>query len=107
MAMPPPIVPAPTTAAFLIGTVGVSLGMPGTLATSRSPKKTCINAFDWSEKRHSWNSSASFLRPSANGKVVAASTASMAFLRSEQLRVRAPRLSPAPPPAPPRWPPDR
>ena len=55
--MPPPIVPAPTTAARRIGMRGVSLAMPGILATSRSPKKTWISAFDWSEKRHSRKSS--------------------------------------------------
>ena len=55
--MPPPIVPAPTTAAWRIGMRGVSLAMPGTLATSRSAKKTWMSAFDWSEKRHSRKSS--------------------------------------------------
>ena len=40
MAMPPPMVPAPTTAARLIGMMGVSFETPGTLATARSPKKT-------------------------------------------------------------------
>ncbi|GJE45758.1 hypothetical protein AEGHOMDF_4958 [Methylobacterium soli] len=39
MAMPPPIVPAPITAAFRIGRRGVSRLKPGTRAASRSAKK--------------------------------------------------------------------
>jgi hypothetical protein len=37
--MPPPIVPAPTIAAVLIGRSGVSRGISGSFATSRSAKK--------------------------------------------------------------------
>ena len=85
--MPPPIVPAPTTAARRIGMRGVSFAMPGTLATSRSAKKTWMSAFDWSENRHSRKSSASRLQPSANGSATAASTASMAL--SGAIRPRA------------------
>ena len=46
IAMPPPIVPAPTTATLFTGIAGVSFGTSGILATSRSPKKTWISAFD-------------------------------------------------------------
>ena len=35
------------------GITGVSLRMSGIFDTSRSPKKTWISAFDWSENRHS------------------------------------------------------
>jgi len=37
--MPPPIVPAPMTAAFLISFAGVVAGTSGILAASRSAKK--------------------------------------------------------------------
>jgi hypothetical protein len=36
--MPPPIVPAPTTAAVSVGRSGVSRGMCGSFAASRSAK---------------------------------------------------------------------
>ena len=36
--MPPPIVPAPTTAALVKSRTGVVAGMSGSLATSRSAK---------------------------------------------------------------------
>ncbi len=78
MAMPPPMVPAPTTAADFMGISGVSLGMSGILPTSRSLKKTWMRALDWSEKRHSAKSFCSSWQPSANGNFVAASMASMA-----------------------------
>ncbi len=39
IAMPPPMVPAPSTAAFLMSFVGVSAGMSGIFAASRSAKK--------------------------------------------------------------------
>ena len=39
MAMPPPMVPAPTTAAVLISGSAMSFAWPGILATSRSAKK--------------------------------------------------------------------
>ena len=49
------MVPEPTTATLFTGSTGVSFGMSGIFATSRSPKKTWMSAFDWSEKRHSVN----------------------------------------------------
>ena len=39
IAMPPPMVPAPITAAFLISLAGVSAATSGILAASRSAKK--------------------------------------------------------------------
>jgi len=39
IAMPPPIVPAPSTAAFLMSRLLVSPGTSGILAASRSAKK--------------------------------------------------------------------
>ena len=39
MTIPLPMVSAPTTPTFLIGNAGVPLGISGTFATSRSPKK--------------------------------------------------------------------
>ena len=44
--MPPPMVPAPITAARLISRGLTSLPMPGTLAASRSAKKMWRCAFD-------------------------------------------------------------
>jgi hypothetical protein len=38
IAIPPPIVPAPTIATVLIGGTPASFGTPGTLATPRSAK---------------------------------------------------------------------
>ena len=39
MAMPPPMVPAPMTAAFVSGRSGVDSGMSATLPAARSAKK--------------------------------------------------------------------
>ena len=76
MAMPPPMVPAPITAADLMAFTGVSLGTSGILATSRSEKKTWIWALDWVDCMHWPNSSRSRRSPSSKGRVAAASTAS-------------------------------
>ena len=38
--MPPPMVPAPMTPTFLMGSSGVSLGTSGIFVTARSAKKT-------------------------------------------------------------------
>ncbi len=46
IAMPPPIVPAPTTAARVMSIAGVSCGMSGTFAASRSAKKRWRSARD-------------------------------------------------------------
>ena len=78
MAMPPPMVPAPTTAAVFMGIRGVSFGMSGIFVTSRSLKKTWMSDLDWSEKRQSMKSLCSTLQPSSNGIFVAASMASTA-----------------------------
>src|SRR5438552_9148394 len=46
MAMPPPMVPAPTTAALRISRTGVSSGTPGILVVWRSAKNMWRSAFD-------------------------------------------------------------
>ena len=73
IAMPPPIVPQPITAAVSIGRVGVSLGTSGILATWRSAKNACRCAFDWSEATSRMNVLRSVASPSANGWFTAAS----------------------------------
>jgi len=78
MAMPPPIVPAPTTAADFMGITAMSLGMSGILLVSRSLKKTWMSDLDCSEERHSRKSFCSTLQPSSNCSLVDASTASIA-----------------------------
>ena len=77
IAIPPPIVPAPITAAVPIGRVGVSRGTSGIFVASRSAKKAWIWALAWGEARHSRKSSRSRRSPSAKGSVTAARTASM------------------------------
>ena len=44
IAMPPPMVPAPITATFLISRCGVSSGTSGILLAARSPKKAWRSA---------------------------------------------------------------
>ena len=78
IAMPPPIVPAPTMAARRMSRAGVSLGTPGTLAASRSAKNRCTSARDSVDTRQSANSSRSTADPSSNGSVTAALIASTA-----------------------------
>jgi hypothetical protein len=46
MAMPPPMVPAPITATFLISRGFTSAASPGIFAASRSAKNKCRCAFD-------------------------------------------------------------
>src|SRR5215471_17785605 len=70
MAIPPPMVPAPMTPVDLTGISGVSFGMSGILATSRSAKKMCMSALACGERRHSENNFCSILQPSANGILV-------------------------------------
>ena len=65
--MPPPIVPAPITAARLISRGCVSLPMPGTLLASRSAKKMWRCAFDWSPTTSFRNRSRSFFCASSIG----------------------------------------
>ena len=76
IAMPPPMVPAPTTAARLMSLTGVSLGTSGTLAASRSAKKRCRSAFDSVDTTQSANSSRSRSDPASNASVMHASMAS-------------------------------
>jgi hypothetical protein len=77
--MPLPIVPAPITAAALIGRGAVPEGMSGIFAAARSAKNACRSARDsgvWA----SWmKSSRSKRKPSSNGIATAAATASMHF----------------------------
>ncbi len=63
--MPPPIVPAPTTAARLMSLAGVSFGTSGTLAASRSAKNRWRSAFDSVETTQSANSSRSRSDPAS------------------------------------------
>ena len=69
--MPPPIVPAPTTAARLISLAGVSFGTSGTFATSRSAKNRWRSAFDSVETTQSAKSSRSRIDPSSNAQLEA------------------------------------
>ena len=55
--MPPPIVPAPITAARRISRTGVSAAMPGIFETARSAKNAWISALHCVDSRHSRNSS--------------------------------------------------
>ncbi|MCY1561998.1 hypothetical protein D9M68_993290 [compost metagenome] len=75
MAIPPPMVPAPMTATRLTGRIDVPVSNPGNLPTSRSAKNTWRRASDSVEASASLNSSPSRARPSASGKLQAASIA--------------------------------
>ena len=75
MVMPPPMVPAPSTAIFSMGRAFTSLVTPGTLAASRSAKKAWRWAFDSSPETRSRKNSRSAFMPSANGRVTAFFTA--------------------------------
>ncbi len=76
IAMPPPMVPKPITAARSMRRVGVSSGRPAILAAVRSAKKAWRRAFDCSEATSSRNIARSIFTPSSNGRRTAASTAS-------------------------------
>ena len=65
IAMPPPIVPQPTTASEATGHTGVVFGTSGIFATSRSEKKACRCAADWSDSRRRLNTTRSFFSASA------------------------------------------
>ena len=73
MAMPPPIVPQPMTAAVLMSGVGVCFGTSGILATWRSAKNACRCAFDWSVATSFRKVARSIASPSVNGVDTAAS----------------------------------
>ena len=65
IAMPPPIVPQPTTPSDETGRTGVFFGTSGILATSRSEKKACRCAADWSDSRSRLNAARSCFSASA------------------------------------------
>ena len=72
IAMPPPIVPAPTTAPQFISRLTVSFARPGTLATSRSAKKIWRCDADSEDFINSINSASSRAIPSSKGNSKAA-----------------------------------
>ena len=76
IAMPPPIVPAPITAADLIERVGVEPGTSGIFDAARSAKNAWRSAFDSVVLTSIVNSSRSFFRPASNGSITAAFNAS-------------------------------
>ncbi len=78
MAMPPPIVPAPMTAARTIGRTGVSSGTSGIFATCRSAKKEWIAPLLCGEGTSSMKICRSRARASSNGVVRVISIASTA-----------------------------
>ena len=74
--MPPPIVPAPITAARAIAIAGVSFGTSGTFAASRSAKNMWTSARHSVDVTQSANSSRSRAEPASKSSVNAASMAS-------------------------------
>ena len=91
--MPPPIVPAPMTATFLIARIGVSAGTSGILVAARSAKKAWRSAFDSGVSISAMKSSRSSFMPSSNFIFVDAATASTHFeRRREVLRDIAPTV---------------
>ena len=89
IAMPPPIVPAPTIAALRISPAGVSAGTSGIFAASRSAKKKYRCAFDSGELKHVEEKLALALDAASNGRFDGRFDASM------QRRERASRASAA------------
>ena len=89
---------------------GQGRGLPGEagdLGHFRSPKKTWINAFDWSENRHSRNSSASLLQALGKGQRGRRGDGLDGLQRRQQVGGAALDPCRALSPAPRRWPPDR
>ena len=76
IAMPPPMVPAPTMAAWRMGRVGVSDGTSGTLLASRSAKNAWRSAFDAVVCIRCMKRWRSNLTPSSNGIATDAATVS-------------------------------
>ena len=74
VAMPLPMVPAPTMAALSMGRTGVSLSIPGTLRAARSAKNTWRSAADSAEAMHAAKISRSLRIPSSKGSSSASST---------------------------------
>ena len=73
MAIPPPIVPPPMMATFLMSRSGVSLGRSLIFAAWRSAKKICRIAADSGDVTNSRNNSRSRSKPSSIGRFTAAS----------------------------------
>ena len=73
MAMPPPIVPPPIMATFLMSLVAVSFGRSLILAARRSAKNMWRIAADSGDVTSSPNNSRSLARPSSIGRLTAAS----------------------------------
>ena len=73
IAMPPPIVPAPSTPHVSMSRIGVSLPMSGILFAARSAKNAYRWAADCGPVTSSTNSFCSTLMPSSNGRLAAAS----------------------------------
>ena len=73
IAMPPPIVPAPSTPHVSMSRIGVSLAMSGILFAARSAKNAYRWAADCGPVTSSMNSFCSTFRPSSNGRLAAAS----------------------------------
>ena len=79
IAMPVPIVPAPTMAAFAIAFGLRSAPSPGILPSSRSAKKRWIADCACGPRKSSSNSRASCANPNANSICAAASIASISL----------------------------
>ena len=77
--MPPPIVPAPITATFLMSRVGVSAGTSGILLVARSAMKAWRSALLSGVNMSAVKISRSRRMPSSNLRVTEASTASTHF----------------------------
>ena len=88
MAMPPPIVPQPMIAARSIGSAGVARGTSGIFVASRSAKKACRCARDWSEARSRSKIRRSAAMPSENGSETAFSTDSTQAYGASKPRAR-------------------
>jgi len=73
IAMPPPMVPAPTTAALVTSRTGVSSGTSGILELWRSAKNMWRSALDSGPETSLSKLARSSLRPSSKGRVAAAS----------------------------------
>ncbi len=86
IAMPAPIVPAPTTATARGSAAAASRGSPGTRETPRSAKNAWTSARPCSERTLASDSSRSRRQPSAKGSEAAASSASSTASGASWLR---------------------
>ena len=82
------MVPAPITAARLISRGFTSFARPGIFVASRSAKKICRCAFDWSPARSRMKASRSIFSASSNGISIAARSSSIAAAGASRLRAR-------------------